>query len=342
METFKNHILLISKSERQCRPILEVINEPWNNIVTVHHLEMAIKESLKNQFDLVICYDDLSESNAFQIYTVLNNEVLKNEIPFIIVLDSFDKNKVLIGLELGVDNFIFPSFEAERIEKIIKLQLKKSLEKNQTERKKYDTVSNIIPYGTFLTENTTVVEGNQVFFQMINQTPKKKCDYKLNQLFSFDATTNAELKLSRLTNGLSKNSIFRNVSINGRKEEKYDICFTTLKNVGSNYRVIGIVMPAIPNFVNDTMPPPKNNGRDKVKDEKADDSIAEVLTNREKQILDLSSKGYPVKQIAEALQISSRTVEKHRSNIIKKSNAENIVEAVFLYSKNMLNISLDH
>jgi len=341
MDTFRNQILLICKSERQCRPILEVINEPWNKIVTVHHLEMAIKESLKNQFDLVICHDDLSESNAFQIYTVLNNEVLGNEVPFIIVLDSFDKNKVLIGLELGVDNFIFPSFEAERIEKIIQLQLKKSLERSESERKKYDTICNVIPYGTFLAEDTTIIEGNPVFFKMINQVHKKKCNYSFRQLFTFDETNNPELKLSRLTNGLSKNSIFRNVSIHGRKEEKFDICFTTLKSVGSSYRVIGIVMPAMPDYVNNTVPPEKTNGHKTIKEEHNNHANIEVLTSRERQILDLSSKGYPVKQIAESLQISSRTVEKHRSNIIKKSNAENIVEAVFLYSKNMLSFKAE-
>ncbi|WP_225312501.1 response regulator transcription factor [Pseudotamlana haliotis] len=44
------------------------------------------------------------------------------------------------------------------------------------------------------------------------------------------------------------------------------------------------------------------------------------LTNSELKVIKLISKHYTSQQIAESLSISVRTVDKHRSNIIKKLN----------------------
>ena len=50
------------------------------------------------------------------------------------------------------------------------------------------------------------------------------------------------------------------------------------------------------------------------------------LTKREKQILDLITKGFHNKDIAENLGKSVRTVETHRFNIMKKLNVNNVTD----------------
>ncbi|MFL0356923.1 response regulator transcription factor [Erythrobacter sp. GH1-10] len=52
------------------------------------------------------------------------------------------------------------------------------------------------------------------------------------------------------------------------------------------------------------------------------------LTKRESEVLSAITKGNSNKQIARALQISPRTVEIHRSNMMKKIGARNVGEAV--------------
>ena len=52
----------------------------------------------------------------------------------------------------------------------------------------------------------------------------------------------------------------------------------------------------------------------------------EVLTNREKQILDLILQGKGNQDIAEELDISKRTAEVHRFNLMKKLNVKNLAE----------------
>ncbi|GGG26885.1 helix-turn-helix transcriptional regulator [Christiangramia forsetii] len=52
------------------------------------------------------------------------------------------------------------------------------------------------------------------------------------------------------------------------------------------------------------------------------------FTKREKEIIGLLCKGYKTKEISDTLFISPKTIEKHRSNIIKRTNSETILESV--------------
>ena len=52
-------------------------------------------------------------------------------------------------------------------------------------------------------------------------------------------------------------------------------------------------------------------------------SKADVLTQRERQILKLIAEGHKNKEIADYLCISIKTVEKHRANLMKKLNLHN-------------------
>ena len=52
------------------------------------------------------------------------------------------------------------------------------------------------------------------------------------------------------------------------------------------------------------------------------------ITPREKEVLELVSKGHSTKQIADQLNISIRTVESHRINMLKKMKVHNSAELV--------------
>jgi DNA-binding NarL/FixJ family response regulator len=51
------------------------------------------------------------------------------------------------------------------------------------------------------------------------------------------------------------------------------------------------------------------------------DTLLDLLTAREKEVLKLIAEGYTNSGIAQALQISSKTVEKHRATLLLKLNA---------------------
>lgn len=54
----------------------------------------------------------------------------------------------------------------------------------------------------------------------------------------------------------------------------------------------------------------------------------EIFSQREREVLDLLSKGMSSKEIADSLFITERTVESHRKNMIEKGNSKNTVELI--------------
>ena len=68
----------------------------------------------------------------------------------------------------------------------------------------------------------------------------------------------------------------------------------------------------------------------------ADNNRDYTLTNREKEILKLYVEGYSNQEVAEKLNISIRTVETHKNNIMQKFHFKSTVEMVKFALKNNL------
>lgn len=66
-------------------------------------------------------------------------------------------------------------------------------------------------------------------------------------------------------------------------------------------------------------------------------SSTTALTPREKEIVRLIVKEYSTRQIAEILQLSEKTVETHRKNILKKTGASNLVALIkYAFSNDLI------
>lgn len=63
------------------------------------------------------------------------------------------------------------------------------------------------------------------------------------------------------------------------------------------------------------------------------------FSKREKEVIMLLCKGYKTKEISEILFISPKTIEKHRANIIKRTNSETILESiVYAINHDLINV----
>lgn len=67
-----------------------------------------------------------------------------------------------------------------------------------------------------------------------------------------------------------------------------------------------------------------------------DDKRDSILTPREKEVVQLSSLGYTNIQIGEKLNISPKTVENHKTNIMRKLNLTERYELIQYAIKNEL------
>ncbi|WP_347840912.1 response regulator transcription factor [uncultured Draconibacterium sp.] len=332
MKTTQSNVLLIGESEASSKMFIDVLAKEGYRVSFVSNIEIAIQKSLRNLPDLIICFYDLNDLNGFQVYNILDNELLKNEIPFIMVFNQFRKNEFFVAVELGIDSFIYPPFDQERIVNIVQKQLVKNSERKASGVIKFDSICRMIPYGIFVADDRQIIQTNETFDDLAKSAPRKNGSYLLNEVFDFNSFTDDELKLSRFMNGLTKDCRLNRIKIRGRSDQYFNLYFSLVKKRGSSSKIIGVLFP-----VTVDAPKPELNLITPLENVKYLDP--NVITNRERQVLQLSATGVPIKQIAERLGISERTVEKHRSNIIQKTDCGNIMEAVFMFGKNhMLNV----
>ena len=65
------------------------------------------------------------------------------------------------------------------------------------------------------------------------------------------------------------------------------------------------------------------------------------FSKREKEIIMLLCQGYKTKEISETLFISPKTIEKHRANIIKRTNSETILESIiYAINHDLINVKV--
>jgi len=65
-------------------------------------------------------------------------------------------------------------------------------------------------------------------------------------------------------------------------------------------------------------------------------SRSEIISEREKEVLNLISAGLSNHEIAESLHLSKRTIDKHRENILSKTQTKNTAELIMYAIRNKL------
>ncbi len=76
--------------------------------------------------------------------------------------------------------------------------------------------------------------------------------------------------------------------------------------------------------------------KNRAKEEPAAPELKEELTKREVEVLELICKGYTIKEIADQLFISQRTVDGHKANLFRKTGVDSSVKLVTFAIKNGL------
>lgn len=72
----------------------------------------------------------------------------------------------------------------------------------------------------------------------------------------------------------------------------------------------------------------KHEEYNKIRTAERNRDVIEKFTNREKEIISLFASGYTNTQVAEKLFLSIKTVDNHRTNILRKTEARNIAELI--------------
>jgi len=133
METPGLKVLLIEPDKNQSAFLSEVLMDLGFRVITAKNVDSAIQKLLCHSPSLIICQKELNDDSGFLLFSMLRNNLSDLQTPFILLLNVFDKKDLSLGVEMGIDSFLFPPFEREKIAHILQNQLEKnSLGKSDT------------------------------------------------------------------------------------------------------------------------------------------------------------------------------------------------------------------
>jgi DNA-binding NarL/FixJ family response regulator len=311
--------------------------------------------------DLILCDINMSPINGYQVFNILKETNLTKRIPFIFITGRSDLQDIRLGLELGVDDYIIKPFKNENLLKSVKVRLEKYEYLIEIGRSKYQSFIANSPNGIFIFDGTTIYECNSAFLQMTSLTEEKVKEIAFYDLVGQKKYKSIDELIVKCTNGLM--DCFKEViklKTSSNKNKKYNLYVNPSQKYNGFALLIGLIVPVNEPF--DSVQIEYNKLINILEEEKIDvtehlvhrihqefdfsdnkrkqkemSTFSEIeLSKREQEVLALSCQGLPIKNIAEKLFISDRTVESHRASLMEKTGAKNIIEVIIYALKHEL------
>ncbi len=232
---------------------------------------------------------------------------------------------IKLGLELGIDNFLFKPFDAACILQKIRLLLKKISAYTAFDKKRFEILFEQSPNPKLVVYEKQIEKANKAFLKIAGTCETQLADMELPDLFELNEKVHENESLEFCLKGFKDKCVVRNVRLKNT-EIVVDMHVSHIRNLSSNRSIIQLTTvdekPGI------RLRSQLNEQSANTQQNSAQHGTTELLTSREVEVVKLSAQGFQIKEIATELQISKRTVEKHRANVMRKTNTTNIVEAI--------------
>ena len=318
--------------------------------------------------DLILCDISMNEISGYDVFNVLKESSATAMIPFVFLTAKSELKDIRFGMQLGADDYIVKPFEYDELLTSIATRLHKAEAHRKANEEKFIALSMIAPYGIFIYQGDQFIETNPSLSATLGYTRDELLKMGFADIVALKDRSNAVEKINRCLRGFEKDIHIRFsvVHKDGRQigTELYGIVGLKVKGRSSMLGTLiatradviqeqdleGIPINEIEEFEKaiDMLAGTRNyistelvnklisvfRDNEAIKEKIHEDLIS--FSEREIEVLSLVCQGLSTKEIADRLFISSRTVEKHRANLMTKSNAKNIIEVIIYAVKHKL------
>ncbi|WP_319503719.1 LuxR C-terminal-related transcriptional regulator [uncultured Draconibacterium sp.] len=331
-------LLVLSKSELLNQLITLLQSETY--IIETANTAEAAKLKIEDQYyDLIICQQTLSNTSGFRFYKQLEEKFFQDSTGFFLIVEDYSVEDLQLGLELGIDNFLFCPISRISLLNKVEKRLQKSLQFNYygTEGFRMHFLSSPVPM--FFSESFKITEVNDSFTRLFDGLEHSKAGFF--DIFDLKDDETNRLKLRKLENGLVDNCWLEDVNA-VRLNGKFNLYKNSIGDKNKN-KFLTVILPTSQHENGGSQHDDECLVQGKcMKNRKKDFGSIQIvhLTAREQEVFTLSARGIPIKQIAVELNISERTIEKHRSNIMKKTDTHSMMEAILKIQKQQVLYSI--
>ena len=355
---FQKKILIIEDDQRLGVTIQNVLAFNKYDVCYVDNGAVGIQKAFEYNPDLILCDINMDPLDGYQVYKVLEESKILHRIPFIFITGSSDLEDIRYGLSLGADDYIVKPFSNSDLVKTIERRLEKFKAIIEDSHREFIRLFDLSPIGMLIFDGNKIYNANSAFRNLLNIDNEDLSSIGIDRFI--DSTSIRKLQGAILKYIPGRNEIFNGIvklNRNSGGEIQMKLVVSEFDKFSNYTLFIGFfyaVQESLSGMDSDLLIA-EVNGLLKRENIKVTDALGEKITNifkqkklniqnhkntfftdRENQVLCLSMEGLPIKNIADRLSISDRTVEKYRTRLMGKVGAGNMIEVIVFALKNGL------
>jgi len=353
---FQTKILVIEDDQRFSKTIKNVLAQGGYDVCCANNGATGIQKAFEYNPDLILCDISMNPIDGYQVYNVLKESSLIDRVPFMFLTGHSELEEIRLGLDLGVDDYFVKPFNNSDLIKSIENRLAKFKKLTEIGRREFKALFQMSPNGIFLFNGSTLFNANPSLLKMIELEDNALTTITINDVLDEFSWLKIADRIEQCSRGML-DSFTEDITLVTRSEKKIKVTINiSVYEKYSGYSLmIAIVTPLTKRnteneyFISDVLTILKKENiviseslGEKLTDVFKQHTVNmksqknEYFSSRENEILCLSMEGLPIKAIADKLQISDRTVEKHRSKLMEKTRSSNMIEVIIYALKNNL------
>ena len=321
MKAETKHLLIISTQEELIADIKEGLSLDFT-VHAVNSLHTGFPAALKLLPDVILIdHTSLPTKNLKNLANFKSTHFLKKSL-LLLYADSLEKQNLEQKYGTFVDRIIYNINSTRCLCDEVLEQVSSGKTLSNYWKDAFLGLFNIMDKPVVLLEQENIIAMNDAFKYSFRI--QKADDMKLTDLVNPDNKIKVKLNLRTFARGKHMQASTKTtLRMNNDKTRNAKISFSKLDKMipGQYIMIIDFAEEEAEEILtgSPSLPTPL---------EDCDQIPRFSFTKREKEIIELLCKGYKTKEISKALFISPKTIEKHRANIIKRTNSETILESI--------------
>jgi len=346
----KKKILIIDDFTALLDEVSEFLSLEGYKVYTAKDGAEGIQKAIQYLPDLILCDIEMPIMNGYDVYRTLEKIPDTATIPVVFLTAKATPQDFRYGLSLGVDDYLTKPFTIEELTATIKKRIEKVERTYKNANDKFASFADNPIIGMYVYLNNSFVFFNEKLQNILGYTLEE-----INNISIFDIVITDKEKIKKEFNNCylgHQQNIYTEIQIFNKNKKPILIEFFA-KHIETNGKngIIGGVIE-----INTKNKEKSNNiNHNKIKSvleyltdedkaliegamyggnqkeiEQQDKQILKKIgiTKREIEVLKLICSGLTNSEIAEKLFLSKRTIDRHRANIMDKTNSGNTAKLV--------------
>jgi len=336
-------ILVIDDDPIQLKVIQNILTSNNFDVCTANNGALGIQKAFEYNPDLILCDINMNTIDGYQVYNVLKESSLIEQIPFIFISGNSELQDIRFGLDLGADDYFVKPICSQSLLLALEKKISKFKKLKEVGKHEFKALFQLSPNGIFLFDEHVIFDANPALIRFLGVEGESMTSYSIKDIIDSGSFQAIGERIHRCSKGLL-NSFSETIYLKTGDQKKIKVkLFVSVYEKFTGYSLmLGLITPITNNEENDEF------GSDVLRVIKRENMISHSLperqfseirqtqaeqmqgffSRRETEVLCLSMEGLPTKLIADRLSISDRTVEKHRANLMEKTNSKNIIEVI--------------